>query len=225
MAASSPGAPRRRNSAPNAAWGIGGDAVPGAAQGTAEVRLRGDEAAALQMNLTLRVWRQRGPREKGRMTTYRVQDVSPDVFVLGDAGRAERAAHGGGRRPDRLRQRLPGGASVAPAYSVYQRHRPRTQRCSSRPTSCTCAASTDKRRDRVEPWRAQPFPILEDLVVDRCAALFLGALTIPLALPPQGRPERDARALAMIDQHDGEGFVGTQIGECTAVCPRPSSST
>lgn len=125
MAASSPGAPRSKLGAERRV-GDRRRRRPRAAQGTAEVRLRGDEAAALQMNLTLRVWRQRGPREKGRMTTYRVQDVSPDVFVLGDAGRAERAAHGGGRRPDRLRQRLPGG-HLWHLRPGHQRHRPRTQ--------------------------------------------------------------------------------------------------
>lgn len=50
------------------------------------------------------------------------------------------------------------------------------------------------------------------------AVLFLGAKITHLGLLPQGQPEREARALAMIGQHDLEGFGGcTQIGECTAV--------
>jgi len=53
------------------------------------------------------------------------------------------------------------------------------------------------------------------------AALFLGAKITHLGLLPQGQPERDSRSLAMIDQHDAEGFGGcSQIGECTAVCPK-----
>lgn len=53
------------------------------------------------------------------------------------------------------------------------------------------------------------------------AALFLGAKITHLGLLPQGQPERDSRALAMINQHDVEGFGGcTQVGECTAVCPK-----
>lgn len=52
------------------------------------------------------------------------------------------------------------------------------------------------------------------------ASLFLGAKMTHLGSLPQGQPERDSRALAMVRQHDAEGFGGcTQIGECTAVCP------
>jgi succinate dehydrogenase / fumarate reductase iron-sulfur subunit len=53
------------------------------------------------------------------------------------------------------------------------------------------------------------------------AALFVGAKIKHLGLLPQGQPERDSRAIGMVTQHDEEGFGGcTQIGECTAVCPK-----
>ena len=53
------------------------------------------------------------------------------------------------------------------------------------------------------------------------AALFLGAKITHFGDRPQGQAERRARELAMIDKHDAEGFGGcTQIGECTAVCPK-----
>jgi succinate dehydrogenase / fumarate reductase, iron-sulfur subunit len=48
-----------------------------------------------------------------------------------------------------------------------------------------------------------------------------GAKITHLGLPPQGSPERNARALDMVSRHDAEGFGGcTQIGECSAVCPK-----
>ena len=34
------------------------------------------------MNLTLKVWRQAGPEEKGKMETYKVSDISPDSSFL-----------------------------------------------------------------------------------------------------------------------------------------------
>ncbi len=53
------------------------------------------------------------------------------------------------------------------------------------------------------------------------AMLFAGAKASHLGLLPQGQPERDSRALGIINQHDAEGFGAcTQIGECTAVCPK-----
>ena len=34
------------------------------------------------MNLTLKIWRQNGPNDKGRMETYPVSDISPDMSFL-----------------------------------------------------------------------------------------------------------------------------------------------
>jgi len=53
------------------------------------------------------------------------------------------------------------------------------------------------------------------------AALFTGAKITHLGVLPQGRPEKDSRALNMVAQMNAEGFGGcTNIGECTAVCPK-----
>jgi len=53
------------------------------------------------------------------------------------------------------------------------------------------------------------------------AALFTGAKISHLGHLPQGQPERDDRALRMVEQMDAEGFGScTNIGECAAVCPK-----
>ncbi|MBC7926994.1 MAG: succinate dehydrogenase/fumarate reductase iron-sulfur subunit [Bryobacteraceae bacterium] len=53
------------------------------------------------------------------------------------------------------------------------------------------------------------------------AALFTGAKIAHLALLPQGQPERQRRALAMVSQGNEELFGNcTNIGECEAVCPK-----
>jgi succinate dehydrogenase / fumarate reductase iron-sulfur subunit len=58
------------------------------------------------------------------------------------------------------------------------------------------------------------------------AMLFLGAKVSHLALLPQGQPERTARVLAMLRQHDAEGFGNcTNHYECEAVCPAEISAT
>jgi succinate dehydrogenase / fumarate reductase, iron-sulfur subunit len=51
--------------------------------------------------------------------------------------------------------------------------------------------------------------------------LFLGAKITHLGELPQGQPERDARVVNMVTQHDDEGFGGcTNIGECSSACPK-----
>ena len=53
------------------------------------------------------------------------------------------------------------------------------------------------------------------------AALFMGAKLSHLGLLPQGAPERDQRAVAMVAQANHELFGScTNAGECEAVCPK-----
>ena len=53
------------------------------------------------------------------------------------------------------------------------------------------------------------------------AMLFTAAKVSHLGLLPQGQPERYSRVVGMVAQHDEEGFGGcTNIGECSAVCPK-----
>lgn len=53
------------------------------------------------------------------------------------------------------------------------------------------------------------------------ASLFTGAKIAHLGFLPQGQPERERRALAMVAQMDLEQFGGcTLFGECQDACPK-----
>jgi succinate dehydrogenase / fumarate reductase iron-sulfur subunit len=53
------------------------------------------------------------------------------------------------------------------------------------------------------------------------AMLFLGAKVTHLGELPQGQPERAARVVKMLAQHDYEGFGGcTNVGACADACPK-----
>jgi succinate dehydrogenase / fumarate reductase iron-sulfur subunit len=56
------------------------------------------------------------------------------------------------------------------------------------------------------------------------AMLFVAAKVSHLNLLPQGKPEKDRRVLAMVEQMDEEGFGAcTVTGSCEAVCPKAIS--
>jgi succinate dehydrogenase / fumarate reductase, iron-sulfur subunit len=56
------------------------------------------------------------------------------------------------------------------------------------------------------------------------ANLFTSAKMQHLNLLPQGQPQRDRRTLAMVEQHDREGFGScTNHRECEAACPKEIS--
>ena len=53
------------------------------------------------------------------------------------------------------------------------------------------------------------------------AMLFVGAKVSQLALLPQGQPERTRRVVAMVKQHDLEGFGAcSNTGACEGACPK-----
>jgi succinate dehydrogenase / fumarate reductase iron-sulfur subunit len=53
------------------------------------------------------------------------------------------------------------------------------------------------------------------------AMLFVAAKVSHLGILPQGKPERDRRALSMVETMDAEGFGNcTVTGSCEAVCPK-----
>ena len=59
-----------------------------------------------------------------------------------------------------------------------------------------------------------PFPI-------GAGIFFVGAKVTLLGELPQGQPERWARVVKMVAQHDHEGFGGcTNTGACADVCPK-----
>ena len=56
------------------------------------------------------------------------------------------------------------------------------------------------------------------------ASLFVAAKITHLGLLPQGQPERDRRAVRMVEQMDLEGFGNCSwYGECQAACPKEIS--
>ena len=56
------------------------------------------------------------------------------------------------------------------------------------------------------------------------ASLFTAAKITHLAQLPQGQPERYRRVVAMVAQHDEEGFGGCTLhGECQIACPKEIS--
>ncbi len=58
------------------------------------------------------------------------------------------------------------------------------------------------------------------------ATLFVAAKVSHLGLFPQGQPERWQRVLNMVQTMEAEGFGGcTNIGECSAVCPKEISQS
>ena len=119
------------------------------------------------MRITLRVWRQKSSgrrRPDGHLRGRRRQRAH---VLPGDARRAQRAAHAPGRGPDRVRPRLP-RRDLRHVRPGDQRRRPRPAKDHHLPAAHAHSSTTATSID-IEPWRAEAFPVIKDLVVDRSA--------------------------------------------------------
>ncbi|CAM3573320.1 succinate dehydrogenase/fumarate reductase iron-sulfur subunit [Occultella aeris] len=226
------------------------------------------------MNITLRVWRQRNSDDTGQMQTYQVTDVSPDMSFLEMLDVLNENLTISGEDPiafdSDCREGICGMCGLV-INGLAHGPKERVTTCQLHMRSFSDGDVID-----VEPWRAEPFTVIKDLIVDRgafdriiqaggfitaptgtapdahaapvpkadadaafdaatcigcgacvaacpngSASLFVAAKVTHLGLLPQGQPERHSRALDMVAQADLEGFGGcTQIGECTAACPK-----
>jgi len=119
------------------------------------------------MNLKLKIWRQKNRRNKGRMETYHVKDISKDSSFLEMLDILNNDLLESGKEPIAFdhdcREGICGMCSL---YINGRAHGP-----DSRITTCQLHMRQFKDGETIyiEPWRAKALPVIKDLVVDRSA--------------------------------------------------------
>lgn len=174
-------------------------------------------------NLKLKIWRQSGPDDTGRFETFRIDEISDEASFL--------------ELLDILNERLIADGKEAIAFD----HDCREGICGTcslmingqahgpQRGTATCQLHMRKFRSGdeiiVEPWRAQAFPIIKDLMVDRAPLDRIvevgGFITAPTGgapdanLIPVPKPVADASM-------DAAECIG--CGACVAACPNGAAS-
>lgn len=119
------------------------------------------------MNLTLKVWRQKNAQDKGRFETYQVKDISSEMSFLEMFDVLNERLIDEGKEPivfdHDCREGICGACSM---YIDGEPHGPW-----HKTTTCQLHMRAYKDGDTivVEPWRAKAFPVIKDLMVDRTA--------------------------------------------------------
>ncbi|MDK1476776.1 succinate dehydrogenase/fumarate reductase iron-sulfur subunit [Streptomyces sp. 549] len=169
------------------------------------------------MKLTLRIWRQTGPDEPGRMTPYEVDGISPDMSFLEMLDTLNEQLTLRGEEPVAFDHDCREGICGACGMVINgDAHGPeRTTTCQLHMRHFTDGETVD-----VEPWRAGAFPVVRDLVVDRSALDRIigsgGYITAPTGSAP------DAHATAVPKQAADTAFQNAECigcGACVAACP------
>lgn len=174
------------------------------------------------MNLTLKVWRQKNSESKGSFETYEVKDISSEMSFLEMFDVLNERLVNDGKDPIAFdhdcREGICGACSMyvdGRAHGPWQRN-----------TVCQLHMRAYKDGDTivVEPWRSVAFPIIKDLIVDRKAFDRIiqagGYVSVNAGNAP------DANTI-LVDRADSdEAFDAASCigcGACVAACPNGSA--
>jgi len=173
------------------------------------------------MRLTLRIWRQSNPETQGRLISYEVDDISPDMSFLEVLDRLNDRLILAGDEPVAFDHDCREG--ICGACGVMINGRPHGP---GQTTTCQLHMRAFRDNDviDVEPWRSAAFPVIKDLVVDRTAFDRIvssgGYITAPTGSAP------DANAI-LVPKPDAEtAFANATCigcGACVAACPNGSA--
>jgi succinate dehydrogenase / fumarate reductase iron-sulfur subunit len=183
------------------------------------------------MNLTLRVWRQQGPTVKGKMVTYKVTDISPDMSFLEmlDVLNEQLILQGDDPVAFDIEPWRATAFPVIKDLAVDRRAFDRIIQAGGYISVPTGTAPEAHATPVPKKDADNAFDAATCIGCGACVAacpnassmLFTAAKVTHLGLLPQGQPERNDRVVNMVAQQDREGFGGcTNIGECSAACPK-----
>ena len=175
------------------------------------------------MNLTLKIWRQANATTKGKMVTYPIENVSPDMSFLEMMDVLNEQLINKGIDPVAFdhdcREGICGMCSM---YINGEAHGPDR-------FVTTCQLHMRKFKDgetiAIEPFRANAFPVVKDLAVDRSAFDRIQHAGGFVSVNTSGNTQ-DANNIP-IDKHDADKAFDAATcigcGACVASCKNASA--
>ena len=174
------------------------------------------------IDLTIKVWRQKGPKEKGAFETYQLKSISQASSFLEMLDILNEQLINEGKEPvffdHDCREGICGMCSL---YINGQPHGPDTE-------TTTCQLHIRKFKDgetiTIEPWRSAGFPIIRDLAVDRQAYDKIMQAGGFVSVNTGGVPDANATPIPKEDADlamDAASCIG--CGACAAACKNGSA--
>ena len=174
------------------------------------------------MRITLKIWRQANASDKGGFHGYQLDDVSPDMSFLEMLDVLNEDLNARGEEPIAFDSDCREGICGMCGLMINgQAHGPEVT------TTCQLHMRSFKDGDHItiEPWRADAFPVIKDLVVDRGAFDRIIQQGGFISANTGSAPEANNLPVNKADA-DKAFNVATCIGcgACVAACPNGSAS-
>lgn len=173
------------------------------------------------MNITLRVWRQKSPKQDGQMVTYGLEDVSKDMSFLELLDVLNEQLTLAGDEPVAFDHDCREGICGACGVVINGiAHGPEVT------TTCQLHMRSFEDGDviDVEPLRAGSFPVIKDLVVDRSAFDRIIQAGGFITAPTGTAPDAHATPVPKINaDHAFDAATCIGCGACVAACPNGSA--
>ena len=174
------------------------------------------------LNLTLKIWRQKGPGSKGWLETYTAKNISPDMSFLEMLDVINEELTLEGREPIAFDHDCREGicGSCGAMVNGYA-HGPERGT-----TLCQLHMRHFKDGDTIviEPFRSRAFKVIKDLVIDRSAFDQIiqsgGYISVNTGGAPDGNAVLISKSIAE-KAMDAAACVG--CGACVAACPNGSA--
>lgn len=119
------------------------------------------------MNLTLKVWRQKNKTTKGKFETYQVKDISSEMSFLEMFDVLNEQLIKENKEPIAFDHDCREG--ICGSCSMYVNGKPHGPWKANTVCQLHMRAFKNGETIVVEPWRAKSFPVIKDLIVDRTA--------------------------------------------------------
>ncbi len=174
------------------------------------------------MDLTLKIWRQPNANSKGEFKSYQVKEISPDTSFLEMLDILNEDLLHNGEDPVHFDHDCREG--ICGTCSMFINGRPHGPQRGI--TTCQLHMRSFKDGDTItiEPWRASPFPVIKDLVVDRSSFERIiqagGYISIGTGGVPDANEIPIPKRIAN-EAMDAAACIG--CGACVAACKNASA--
>jgi len=174
------------------------------------------------MDLTLKIWRQKNAAAKGKFETYKVPNVSPDSSFFEMLDTLNQQIIEQGNDPVAFDHDCREG--ICGTCSLYINGRPHGPKRGITTCQLHMRSFNDGDTIVIEPWRAKPFPIVKDLVVDRSALDLIIQAGGYVSVNTGGIPDANAIPIQKLKAElamDAAACIG--CGACVAACANASA--